>query len=91
MSGYLRCGAQSIKRKNAFPPRSVGENRRTRQIVTKFQYGDLKAGPRAPMLRRNKRVARKPHMRIKIMCLGALCRAKAACDAATMARAARIA
>jgi len=43
------------------------------------------------MLHRNTRAVRKAHMRIEIMCLGPLCRAKAACGAATMARAPAIA
>jgi hypothetical protein len=51
----------------------------------------LKAKPVMPMLHRNRRAPRKAHMRIRIMRLGLLCRAKAACGVATMARAARIA
>jgi hypothetical protein len=44
-----------------------------------------------PMLHRNRRAGRKPHMPSRIMRLGARRRAKAACGAAAMANAAQIA
>jgi hypothetical protein len=70
---------------------SVGEKRRAQEIVTKFQCGDLKAQPPSPMLHRNRRPARKPHMRSEIMRLSVHRRAQAACGAATMARGRKLA